>query len=236
MRVGPATVSVLAWHEISDLDSPTAVPPVRFAAQLDRLARMGRPIISLAAAAKDPGDGVALTFDDGHRDTYTAAFPLLAGRGVTATVYVATAFVSTNDWFEPGGTAVTWEMLNELVAAGWTVGSHTLSHRRLVGLPPADLARELRESRAMLEDHLGRPCEHFCAPYGDMDRTVLAAALESGYRTVSVSVPPRHRLPARHPALVWRSGVYRTTSWPVFQLKARGWDRWLRGPWWGRTA
>ena len=68
------------------------------------------------------------------------------------------------------------------------------------------------------DGRLGRACEHFCAPYGDMDRAVLAAAVDTGYRTAAVSVPARHRLPARHPALVWRSGVYRGTSWTAFRV------------------
>ncbi|MFQ5719979.1 MAG: polysaccharide deacetylase family protein [Acidobacteriota bacterium] len=226
-------MSVLAWHEISDRRSPTAVPPRQFAAQLDALEHMGRPVIALEQAVRRPGDGVALTFDDGHRDTYTTAFPLLADRGLTATVYVTTGYVSTRDWFEPGGEALTWADLAEMAAAGWTIGSHTVSHPRLTELPLAELRRELEESRAILQERLGRDCTHFCAPYGDMNRAVLHTVLQSGYSTAAVSVPPRHRLPGRLPAIVWRSGVYPDTSRLAYRLKARGWDRWLRGRWFG---
>ena len=193
---------------------------------------MGLAVVSLDDAVHHPRRGVALTFDDGYRDTYTTAFPLLAERSLTATVYVVTGFVSTDAWFEPGGGAMTWAMLREMMRAGWDIGSHTVSHRRLVNLPRGELRAELRDSRAVLEDRLGLPCRHFCAPAGDMDLVVLEEALASGYETAALSVPPRHLVPARHPAVIWRSGVYRETTWLAYRIKARGWDRWLRGPWW----
>jgi peptidoglycan/xylan/chitin deacetylase (PgdA/CDA1 family) len=220
-------VTVLAWHTISDAEAPTAVPSRRFDAQLDLLADMGLRVVSLAEAARDSGTGVALTFDDGHLDTYTTAYPLLSRRGLTATVYVATGYVSTERWFEASGRAVTWAMLRELADAGWTIGSHSVSHRRLVELGEKELTRELADSRAALEDGLGLGCRHFCAPYGAMDQRVLDAARASGYRTAALSIPARYPLGDER-GVVYRSGVYRTTPWWIFRLKARGWDFRLR--------
>ena len=226
--MGATAVSILAWHEISDRPSPTAVPPRRFAAQVDLLRDMGLAPVPLEEGASAGGRGVALTFDDGHLETYTRAYPILAGRGLTATVYVATGFVSTAGWFEPGGRPMTWAMVRELHRSGWTIGSHTVRHGRLTGLDDAGLERELTASRAALEDALGSPCRHFCAPYGDMDDRVRQAALAAGYRTLALSVPVRHRLRETAGVLA-RSGVYPGTSWWAFRVKARGWDARIRG-------
>jgi len=204
--LGACSITVLAWHEISGRKSSTAVTPRRFAAQIDLLADMGLQFVSLADAAARTRRGVALTFDDGHLETYTEAYPLLARRDLTATVYVVTGLVSTSAWFEPGGRPMNWSMIRELHAAGWTIGSHTVRHPRLTEVGDEALRQELSASRAALEDALGSPCRHFCAPYGAMDQRVLNAARAA-----------------------LRSGIYPATSLWRFRLKARGWDQALRG-------
>lgn len=221
-------MSVLAWHEIAERPTSTAVTPRRFAAQIDLLADMGLPVVGLAESMTRSGRGVALTFDDGHLETYTEAYPLLARRGLTATVYVVTGLVATSAWFEPGGRPMNWSMIRELHAAGWTIGSHTVSHPRLTEAGDETLRQELAASRAALEDALGSPCRHFCAPYGAMDQRVLDAVLAAGYRSAALSLPARFRYGDASGVLP-RSGVYPGTSWWRFRLKARGWDVTLRG-------
>ncbi|MFQ5768478.1 MAG: polysaccharide deacetylase family protein, partial [Acidobacteriota bacterium] len=208
-------MSVLAWHEISTVESRTAVSPARFRAQMNLIGRLGLVVGSLEEARRHAGS-VALTFDDGHEDTYTAAYPVLAERGWTATLYVATRFVSTAGWFQPGGRAIGWSMLRELKESGWCIGSHSASHLPLVGLADGDLEEELGASRRALEDALGCPCIHFCAPYGDMDDRVLRAVRGCGYETAALSVPPRY--PLRDDSrVIYRSGVYRHTSGWLFR-------------------
>jgi len=175
-------VTVLVWPEISDSGAPAAVPVRRFRAQIDLLADMEIQVVSLARAAEAPRAGVALTLDRGHRATYTIAYPILAQRGLTATVYVATGSVSSGRRTESGGAGMTWSMLRELSEAGWTVGSHGVSHRCLVELPDQELERELAESRTVLAESLGRSCRHFCAPGGAMDRRVLDPRSRPGGR------------------------------------------------------
>jgi peptidoglycan/xylan/chitin deacetylase (PgdA/CDA1 family) len=221
-------MSVLAWHEIADRPTSTAVTPRRFAAQIDLLTDMGLPILSLDESLGRARGGVALTFDDGHLETYTQAYPLLARRGLTATVYVVTGPVSTGGWFEPGGRPMNWSMIRELHAAGWTIGSHTVHHPRLTQVADEILRQELAGSRETLEDALGSPCRHFCAPHGAMDQRVLDAVRDAGYRSAALSLPARFRY-SDPGGVVPRSGVYPGTSWWRFRIKARGWDLFLRG-------
>jgi peptidoglycan/xylan/chitin deacetylase (PgdA/CDA1 family) len=48
-----------------------------------------------------PDNAVALTFDDGYRDFYEHAFPLLEEMGLPATLFVTTGFVSGELWLWP---------------------------------------------------------------------------------------------------------------------------------------
>jgi len=73
-----------------------------------------------------------------------------------------------------------WSMLEKLVAAGWEVGSHTMSHLRLPSLSDEALAQELLDSRRALEARFGG-CDMLAYPFGDWDGRVAAAAAAAGY-------------------------------------------------------
>lgn len=61
-----------------------------------------------------------------------------------------------------------WDELAALDPALVTVGSHTLSHPILTKLAPAEAQAEICDSRALIEQRLGRPAEFFCYPNGDV--------------------------------------------------------------------
>jgi peptidoglycan/xylan/chitin deacetylase (PgdA/CDA1 family) len=112
---------------------------------------------------------VVLTFDDGFRDLYENAWPMLRERSLPFTLYLATAYVGgTMSW--PGSTAqdrsaegVTWEQVREMVASGLcTIGNHTHNH-----VPPERLSEdELDLCTAYVEELIGVTPEHFAYPWG----------------------------------------------------------------------
>lgn len=89
-----------------------------------------------------------------------------------------------------------------------TIGAHTHSHPRLPACSPAELTRELRESRSLLEDWTGRSVDLMAYPFGAYDRRVAAAVAATGYRAgfaeqASGEVPRCFELP--------RIGLYSST-------------------------
>jgi peptidoglycan/xylan/chitin deacetylase (PgdA/CDA1 family) len=117
---------------------------------------------------------------------------------------------------EPELRALDWAALRRLSAAGWEIGSHTVSHPHLTRLSAARARRELTASREACEAQLDRPCLSVAYPYGDCNQSVVDLAAEAGYRA-GAALPER-----LHPIrpLEWpRIGVYNHDGLTRFALK-----------------
>jgi peptidoglycan/xylan/chitin deacetylase (PgdA/CDA1 family) len=144
-------------------------------------------VVDLPAVVGDPAAGsskkIALTFDDGYKNFYTNARPLLAEFDVPATVYVSPAFVddqneellSRRHGIEPSNRDVmmTTSQLRELASSRRiTVGNHTLSHPHLTNLSSKEEQKtEIVEGKRNLERMLEASVDRFSYPYGDYDGT-----------------------------------------------------------------
>ncbi len=71
--------------------------------------------------------------------------------------------------------------MRKLIAAGWEIDAHTISHLDLTGLDDARLRYEVAGSRAALRKRFGRPVAFFCYPAGRYDAQVIAAVRAAGY-------------------------------------------------------
>ena len=90
---------------------------------------------------------VLLTFDDGPWPINTAA------------VLKALADHCTKATFFPIGKHAVWhpEILNQVAAAGHTIGSHTWSHKNLAGMPLAKAKEEIEKGVSAVAYALGQP-------------------------------------------------------------------------------
>lgn len=129
---------------------------------------------------------VAFTFDDGPHPTETArVLAALAAYDVHATFFVVARQVWGLD--HPRRRA-------ELVAiadAGHDIGSHTWSHLRLPRVTPAERAREIDWSTAVVSWVIGRPVTMLRPPYGDTSGPVHADLARRGLTEVGWSIDPR---------------------------------------------
>jgi len=215
---GRPEVPILTHHSISRGGDEFAVPPDRFEAELDALARSGLRTVSFhdwLDGKPLPPHPVILTFDDGYEDAYSTAFPALRARGMTATFFLVPSWIGADAAHrvvrKEGGATVRYLVWPEAVAmsaAGMEIGSHGESHLRLSGLSDQQVREEALQSRLEIEAHLHRPVEVFAYPYS-ASRTRLRTALrDAGYRAaVSGSA---HGGADRYE--LFRRGVYARTS------------------------
>lgn len=190
------------YHSISDdpesVLSPyyrTVTPPRMFAEQMALLRAGGYRVVTLSEglamltgqAPRTEGPAhcakghphpsaanlIVLTFDDGFRDFFINAFPILQRHGFSATVYLPTAYIGDNRSVisnVEGRTfnareCLTWSEVAELHQAGIEFGSHTVHHPRLVDLEWPEIESELRDSKREIEEHLGVAACAFAYPY-----------------------------------------------------------------------
>jgi peptidoglycan/xylan/chitin deacetylase (PgdA/CDA1 family) len=106
---------------------------------------------------------------------------------------------------------MSWGEVRELVRAGMTVGAHGLEHSALSDLTELELARQLTETRRILEANLGEPAETMSLPGGAGGRREVEAAQAAGFRIIMGSVPRRASVATRGVA-VPRFAVRRNDS------------------------
>ncbi len=225
---------VLCYHGVSETwPDDTAVTPEAFAAQVRLFAERGyRGATFTEAVGKvPPGKTVVVTFDDAATSVLRHAKPVLDELGLPGTVFVPTDYPDSGrpmSWagldiwvggeWEPELECMGWGQLRELADAGWEIGSHTCSHPRLEELEPADLERQLRESKRFCEEAMGRPCTSIAYPYGNGDPGVAAATGAAGY-LAAATVPRQSASPS---PLLWpRVGAYRGDDARRLWLRSR---------------
>jgi peptidoglycan/xylan/chitin deacetylase (PgdA/CDA1 family) len=182
---GPDAVQVpiLIYHhiEVSPIDSRYYVRPDRFEDQIKLLRDWEYTSIStellvkaITQGAKLPPRPVIITFDDGHLDNYTTAFPIMQKYSFTGVLYIVGKYLGTPGYMNS-------DQIIEMYHAGWEVGSHSMSHPDTTILEPEQQRYEIVESRKFLQDILGLPILTFAYPFGAEDRAATDYAHFAGY-------------------------------------------------------
>ncbi|MBI4317747.1 MAG: polysaccharide deacetylase family protein [Chloroflexi bacterium] len=191
-------IPVLAYHRVSNeimRSSPRlCVGTRKFENQMRFLHEHGFRSVSLPEVVEAiigvrqlPERAVAITFDDGYRDTYTAALPILRKYGFGATVFLVTSLIGrTNEWDQRSLAVRPVPLLSqaeirEMARCGIVFGSHSRTHARLLLSSQGELDDEIVGSKRDLEDLLQSEVNFFCYPYFLADEGVLRAVRAAGY-------------------------------------------------------
>jgi peptidoglycan/xylan/chitin deacetylase (PgdA/CDA1 family) len=189
---GLQIVPILCYHRFGKTcKSNLCIPERTFAKQLEYLKNNGYHTIHLSDLMEFlnyktaiPSKSVIITLDDGYRSIYEFAYPLLKRYGYTATLFIYTDFI------EASGNALTWKQLRKLKAAGFEIGSHSISHADLTMKLPYEndqtfqsrITKELIHSKAIIDRELNQDTQVFAYPYGNYNQQVLNLFPKAGYK------------------------------------------------------
>jgi peptidoglycan/xylan/chitin deacetylase (PgdA/CDA1 family) len=183
-------VPILMYHYISippdDADKyriDLSVAPQDFRQQMAYLAENGFSTITfedLSRAIADkqdlPDKPVIITIDDGYRDNYENAFPILQEFGLTATIFLVT------DPIDQGNpNYMTWAMVEEMAAAGIRFGPHSKTHPDLRGKSRDTLIWQILGSQETVAAHVGYTPLYFAYPSGSYDENTVAILKELNF-------------------------------------------------------
>jgi len=233
-----AGVIVLMYHRVGSArnawEARYAISPGRFEAHMLALARNGLRAVSveslsdwLEGGAPLAAGAFVLTFDDGFRDVRLHALPVLERMRWPFTVFLVSSLVGKEDvWTRasnPDG--ATHPLLNaeeilDMQCRGVGFQSHSCSHPSLTALDDDQLVSELVDSRAALQQMLGRPVDYLAYPFGHLDERVVAATRRAGYRAAFSTQPGFNRRDVDR-FRVRRIDVYGTDTPSMLMRKVR---------------
>src|SRR5258706_10070049 len=182
---GPKAVAVpiILFHHVSvsPINSQYYVRPEKFDEELKLLRDWQYTTITIEMLLKAINEGanlpprpIIISFDDGNLDNYTNAFPIMQKYGFTGVLYIVGNYMGADNY-------LTADEIKEMAAAGWEVGSHTMSHADLTLLDPQVQRYEIVDSKEFLEKKLGVPIKTIAYPFGTSNSAVIDYADFAGY-------------------------------------------------------
>lgn len=168
-------VPILCYHGVLDQpwgQSSLFVKVAEFEAQMKYLSENGYTTLfaSEIASANKYKKPIIITFDDGYKDVYTNAFPILKKYNLKANVYMISGWINGDVYMT---TAMTKEMSD---SPNIEIGSHTVNHKALATLSDSEIDSELKNSQITLEQMIGKKVDVIAYPTGSYDSRVLNAA------------------------------------------------------------
>lgn len=181
----------------------------------------------LAGRTKLTRPAVLLTFDDGYQNVLKA-LPFLSQLGIKPCLF-ALAEPKQADRQELGSQLplMTTSHLKRLLKNGWEVGCHSATHADFWSLTPAEVSRQVKLAKGLLEKQLGRRVRAFAYPKGRYTPAILSAIKNARYAAAfTMDDGPITR--QTNPTQIPRIGVDRSHSLSEFKVLMSPSNIWFR--------
>ena len=179
-KLGAENVLAVGLHDVcGDLHDSITTPTAVFKQFVDFIHDQGYGLCSMKDYLEKTKDErkrfIVCTFDDGYKNLLSVVLPILAQYNYTATVYVCTSLVGTdNKWNNKDATLrlhLDFDDIKILRDAGWEIASHGVTHRNLLKLSDTEIEYELSESKRQLSKIVDDVIT-YAYPYGAYNRYV----------------------------------------------------------------
>jgi peptidoglycan/xylan/chitin deacetylase (PgdA/CDA1 family) len=115
--------------------------------------------------------------DDGYRDNFIYAYPILKKYGSPATIFLIANNIGTDANF------LNWDEVNKMSKDNISFGGHTKNHVYLPSIENKDILRdEIAGCKEFIEKHIGIPIGYFSYPRGGFTEKVKLLVKEAGYK------------------------------------------------------
>lgn len=198
-------VPVLAYHKI-DFPTPDVkirgafTAPRKFERQISYLKKKDFKFYTTSelikyyrANGEFPPKAIAITFDDGWKDNYLNAFPILKKYDAKATIFLIPAVLGqTTDEVTADGEGprehLSKSHVLEMSQMGIEFASHSFSHKLFDRVSDEEIEFEVTQSKKFIENLLQKECSTFAYPAGFFTDFAKEAVRKAGYEAAFSTV------------------------------------------------
>ncbi len=187
--------SILMYHSVERNDAIPllAVKPEIFQKQMKYLKDNSYQVIKLSdlvnllkGGKELPEKTVVLTFDDGFKDNYSNAFPVLKEYNLPATIFLTVGWVGKEVVTSHGAfPALNWNEIEEMHSSDLIdFQPHTITHPKLDQITLGEIESEIIQSKKIIEEKLNKECRFFAPPKGRISQEVKEILENEGFEAV----------------------------------------------------